>query len=154
MFGKALKATLGVGVGCVVLIIGLAIIGGLATTTKPSGTLTPAAAATATAAGATSAVTQAAAKQWVVVKQWSGSGIKDTEQFTVGGEWRVDWDYSPGQFGGVFQIYVYSGSGQLVDIVANTQKAGPDSSFQHKAGTYYLKINATGDWKVAVQDRR
>ena len=48
-----------------------------------------------------------AGKQWVVIKQFAGDGIKDTEQFTVGSEWRIDWDYTPPQYGGIIQIYVY-----------------------------------------------
>ena len=88
------------------------------------------------------------------MKEWSGDGIKDTEKFTVGGEWRIDWDFTPGQFSGIMQIYVYSDGGQVSGVAANTQKAGPDTSFQHQAGTYYLKINSSGAWKVAVQDRR
>jgi len=42
-----------------------------------------------------------------VIKQFAGDGIKDTEQFTVGSEWRIDWDYTPPQYGGIIQIYVY-----------------------------------------------
>jgi hypothetical protein len=33
------------------------------------------------------------------------------------------------------QIYVYDSSNQLVGVAANTQKAGADTSFQHKAGS-------------------
>ena len=42
-----------------------------------------------------------------MIKQFAGDGIKDTEQFTVGSEWRIDWDYTPPQYGGIIQIWVY-----------------------------------------------
>ena len=76
-------------------------------------------------------------------------------EFTVGNEWRIDWDCAPAQFGGIIQAFVYSGANNLVGVAANTQNDGADTSFQHKAGTYYLKINsANGNWKVDVQDMR
>lgn len=150
MFGKALKATLGAGIGCLVLIIGLAVIGGLASTTgKPTGTLTPGVAAPATTATSSSAI--AAEKQWVLVKSWSGDGAKTTEQFTVGAEWRLDW-VNDGSYLGVT---VYDVRSDLpIELAANTTQKGSDSTFLHKAGTYYLKVNAIGPWKIAVQDRR
>ena len=101
----------------------------------------------------TSVASTGPAKTWTVIKAWTGDGIKDTEDFTVGGEWRIDWDYTGSS--GIIQIYVHeSPSKRLVGVAANTQKAGADTSFQRGAGTYYLTINATGGWKVAVQDRR
>lgn len=140
------------------LFIALGVIGSMTGSRTPSASLSPAlgAAATATPTAAAQAAKPAAEKQWTVVKAWTGDGIKDTEQFTVGSEWRVDWDWTPsGSFGGLIQIYIYDAQGQLVNLAANTQKAGADSSFQHRAGTYYLKVSAAnGSWKVAVQDRR
>lgn len=146
-----------IGIGCgglIALFIVLGVVGSLAgTKSAPASSLTP---AVGTAAGTNTSATLAPtrAKTWTVVKQWSGSGIKDTETFTVGAEWRIDWDYTPPADGGILQLYVYDSKGQLIDIVANTQKSGPDTSFQHRAGTYYLKVNAVGDWKVDVQDMR
>jgi hypothetical protein len=149
MFGKAFKATFGVGCALVVAIILIVAIGGaLGSRAIPSSGPTTA------PLGATQAPAAGQAKTWVAVKEWNGSGIKDTEKFTVGNEWRVDWDFMPGQFGGIIQVYIYDEANNLVGLAANTQKAGPDTSFQHKGGTFYLKINASGDWKVGVQDMR
>jgi len=147
----------------IVVIVGglivLGIVGGggnRSTANRDTGLVSTTARPSALAATpAPISVATAAAKTWVVVKTWQGDGIKDTEDFVVGNEWRIDWDFSPGQYAGIIQIYVYrSDTRQLVNLVANTQKAGSDSSFQRGAGTYYLKVNSTGGWKVAVQDFR
>lgn len=107
MFGKALRATLGVGVGCVVLLIALVMIGGgLANVSQ-----TPKATTPPLASGPTSTPPVTANKAWVIVKQWNGSGIKDTEKFTVGSEWRIDWDFTPGQFAGIIQILIHDEAG-------------------------------------------
>lgn len=151
MFGKAFKATFGVGCALVVGIIALiVIVGALGSSARP-GTTSP----TTAPIGAQTNAPAGAAKSWVAVKEWTGSGIKDTEKFTVGNEWRVDWDFTPGQFGGIIQIYIYDDANNLVGLAANTQSGGSDTSFQHKAGTFYLKISgANGQWKVGVQDMR
>ena len=95
-------------------------------------------------------------KAWAATQLWQGSGGRVTETFAVGGHWRVDWLYNPPQSGGIFQVFVYSADGALLmDMAANTQKSGPDSTFWAGPGTYFLKINSTGgDWKLDVQDLR
>jgi hypothetical protein len=87
---------------------------------------------------------------------WQGMGGRVTEPFSVATHWRVDWLYNPPQTGGVFQVYIYAADGSLLmDMAANTQKSGPDSSFWAGPGTYFLKVNSTGgDWKLDVQDLR
>lgn len=95
-------------------------------------------------------------KAWVATQLWQGSGGRVTETFSVGTHWRVDWLYNPPQSGGIFQVFIYSADGALLmDMAANTQKSGPDSTFWAGPGTYFLKINSTaGDWKLDVQDLR
>jgi hypothetical protein len=95
-------------------------------------------------------------KAWNATQLWQGSGSKTTESFTVGSHWRVDWLYNPPATGGVFQVFIYSAEGALLmDMAANTQKGGPDTSFWAGPGTYFLKVNVTGgDWKLDVQDLR
>ncbi len=95
-------------------------------------------------------------KAWNATQLWQGSGSKTTEPFTVGSHWRVDWLYNPPATGGVFQVFIYSAEGALLmDMAANTQKGGPDTSFWAGPGTYFLKVNVTGgDWKLDVQDLR
>ena len=92
---------------------------------------------------------------WAVAKAWQGSGAKETETFTVTGHWRVDWIFSPSSSaGGVFQVYIYSAEGrQLMNLAANSQRGGSDTTFWAGPGTYFLRINSSGgDWKIGVQD--
>lgn len=153
MFGKAFKATFGVGCALVVGLIALVIISGvLANGARDVGNVI----ANVTLPPSSTRVTSPTpARAWVAVNQWSGDGKKDTEKFTVGDEWRIDWVFtSSNDFGAMF-VSVYDDAAHIVGIAVSTQKTGSDSSFQHKAGTYYLSINgANGNWKVAVQDMR
>ena len=54
----------------------------------------------------------------------------------------------------MLQVYVFSADGRtLLNLAANTQHTGADTSFWMGPGTYFLKINTTGgDWKLDVQD--
>ncbi len=93
-----------------------------------------------------------AGKAWAVKGLWQGSGSKDTEEFVVGEHWRVDWMFSPSQTG-LFQVFIYRADGRvLMNLAANSQKGGTDTSFWAGPGKYFLRINASGDWKVDVQD--
>jgi hypothetical protein len=99
----------------------------------------------------------AAGRVWLATKTWQGSGTKETEPFTVNGHWRVDWIYSPASSaGGVFQVYIYAADGRLLlNVAANNQNGGSDTTFWAGPGTYFLKVNSSsGDWKVGVQDLR
>ncbi len=95
------------------------------------------------------------AKAWVVTKVWQGTGNKDTEEFTVGQSWRVDWIFSPGP-GGALQVYIYhADSKTLMNLAVNSQKGGTDTSFWAGAGKYFLRVSSTtGEWKLDVQDQR
>lgn len=79
------------------------------------------------------------------IVSFSGSGIRNTKPFTTNGPWEIQWDAK----GEVFQIYLYTADGELVNIAAS-QGAGTGSSYQPNAGKYYLQINAMGHWKVHV----
>jgi hypothetical protein len=95
-------------------------------------------------------------RAWVATQLWQGSGARVTESFTVGSHWRIDWLYNPPATGGIMQVFIYSANGAvLMDMAANTQQGGPDSSFWAGPGTYFLKVNSTGgDWKLDIQDLR
>ena len=96
-----------------------------------------------------------AGKTWSVTKVWQGTGSRETEEFVVGEHWRVDWIFSPSQSGGLLQVFIYHADGRLLmNLAANSQKSGADTSFWAGAGKYFLKINSSGDWKLAVQDLR
>lgn len=85
-----------------------------------------------------------------VVVEYSGSGMKTTRPFTVDSSWELQWKAS----GMVFQVYLQSEDGQMVDILANQQGEGEGSSYSPKTGTYYLEINAMGDWEIKIVEVR
>ena len=96
------------------------------------------------------------AKNWASLKTWQGTGNRETEAFTVAEHWRVDWMFNPVQPGGILQVFIYHSNGRLLmNLAANAQKSGSDTSFWAGAGTYFLKVNSSGgDWKIGVQDLR
>lgn len=87
-----------------------------------------------------------AASQDAVVQQYAGNGIQNTRPFTVSQGWEVQWDAA----GDVFQLFLHTGSGDLVDVAANQMGAGSGASYFPMPGTYYLQINAIGPWSVQV----
>jgi hypothetical protein len=95
---------------------------------------------------------------WRAIKSWSGSGIKETESFSVQGrQWRVSWSTRNETFrgSGILQIYVKNGRGNLVSTVS-THGVGGDASYVHSPpGEYYLTINSGNvDWTVVVEEHR
>ena len=94
-----------------------------------------------------------AGKTWSVVKMWQGTGIRDTETFTVGDHWRVDWVFNQTQAVGQMQVFIYGADGRLLNIATNIQRADANTTFWLGSGTYTLKvISSGGDWKLDVQD--
>jgi hypothetical protein len=94
-----------------------------------------------------------AGKVWVVTKTWQGTGLRETEMFTVTGHWRVDWLFSPSSSTSVFQVFIYASDGRTLMQMAANSHGGSDTSFWAGPGTFFLRISASGgDWKVGVQD--
>lgn len=99
----------------------------------------------------------AAPVTWRTVANWSGSGMKETESFTVASrEWRVVWSSKAGDTPGLLQIYVYNDQDELVSLAANQMGAGKDVSHVRSGpGRHYLKINSANvTWAVVVEDQR
>ncbi|HEV8534201.1 MAG TPA: hypothetical protein VGR87_00555 [Candidatus Limnocylindria bacterium] len=101
------------------------------------------------------ATSSSAAGAWTVVQVWEGNGadvaVKRTESFTVGTEWRIDWINQSAYLG----IDIYdAASGVKIPGFIWSERAGSDTTFMHRAGTYYLAIVGSGLWKVDVQDGR
>jgi len=80
------------------------------------------------------------------VAQYSGNGLKNTRPFKVNSAWEIQWNAA----GDIFQIYLYDSNGNLVDIAANQMQPGEGSYYSPKTGTFYLEINAIGDWEVKI----
>lgn len=83
-----------------------------------------------------------------VVQTFRGSGIESTRPFSIGDEWEVRWRAE----GVVFQIYLYTRGGELVNIIANQECPCRGSSFQAQGGSYYLETNGDGSWTIEVAD--
>jgi hypothetical protein len=83
-----------------------------------------------------------------VVRTFRGSGIQSLRPFTVGDDWEVRWRAD----GLVFQIYLNTRGGDLVNIIANQQCPCRGKSFQANGGSYYLETNGDGSWTIEIVD--
>jgi len=81
-----------------------------------------------------------------IVKTFSGSGGKNTRPFSVNKGWEIQWDAK----GDIFQLYLYNANGDMIGVPANQQGSGQGSSYQAKAGDYYLQVNAMGNWTIKI----
>jgi len=81
-----------------------------------------------------------------VIATFSGSGGKNTRPFTTTGPWEIQWDAK----GDIFQLFLYTATGDMVGVPANQQGSGKGTSFQPKAGKYYLQVNAIGKWSIKI----
>ena len=93
-------------------------------------------------------------KKWIVTNSWSGTGAKDTENFSVTENTRVNWETTDSK--GIFQIYIQDTKGAPVGVAANMQGIGKDVSYIHLApGQYSLKVNlANTPWKITVEQQQ
>lgn len=87
-----------------------------------------------------------------VVKTFSGNGTSTTRPFTVKDGWEIQWNLKNGL---LLQILVEQEGKKAFDLASNQGKVGKGSAYRPKGGTYYLSINAAGDWEIKiVQVRR
>ncbi len=80
------------------------------------------------------------------IATFSGSGGKNTRPFTTTGPWEIQWDAK----GNIFQLFLYTANGDMAGVPANQQGSGKGTSFQPKAGKYYLQVNAIGTWSIKI----
>lgn len=100
---------------------------------------------------------QKAAPTWQEVKTWTGSGIVNTETFTVASkEWRINWETSQENIAGILQVFVYDSKDNLVDLPVNQMGVSKNISYVRKGpGTFYLKINSANiKYRVTVEELR
>ena len=79
-----------------------------------------------------------------IIKTFIGSGLQDTRPFTTNGPWEIQWDAKE-----QISISIKFPNGSNEQIVALNQ-SGKGSSYQTKAGQYYLHITSTGSWEIKV----
>lgn len=97
-----------------------------------------------------------AAQSWSEVDRWEGSGIKETQPFTITGDrWRISWAMRDSS-DAVFQIFVNDASGNFSDLVASVySSSGKDVTYKTGAGTYSLKVNTSAEnWRLGVEELR
>lgn len=93
-------------------------------------------------------------KEWREIARWKGSGIKNTEPFTISTkEWRISWTTKGGQVPGIFSIMVYKGDSEVPDIAAQVQGDSTDSSYMRGAGQYRLTITSSQRWEVTIEEK-
>lgn len=78
--------------------------------------------------------------------EFTGSGGANTRPFETDGPWELQWSSD----GDIFQVFLHTGDGDLVDVAANQSGPGPGASYQPRGGRYYLQVNALGPWTVRV----
>jgi len=94
---------------------------------------------------------------WREVQEWRGTGMKQTESFTIASrEWRINWKTTRQNIAGILQIYVKTEAGELITLAANSMGEGSDTSYvRSPPGRYYLEISSANiNWTVSVEDKR
>ena len=92
------------------------------------------------------------------VQTFSGSGIKETQPFTVSGDtWRLRYDFestTPDQQSSSFDMSVYKTGNTIPQSVITLERPGSDTTYVNAgAGTYYLSIeSANATWSVTVEE--
>ncbi|MGR3178522.1 MAG: hypothetical protein ACUZ8E_10740 [Candidatus Anammoxibacter sp.] len=81
-----------------------------------------------------------------IIASFAGSGGKNTRPFNTSGPWEIQWDAN----GDIFQLYLYTADGSLRGVPANQQGSGKGTSYQPKAGKFYLQVNAIGSWQINI----
>src|SRR5918993_3932292 len=92
------------------------------------------------------------------VQTFSGSGIKETQPFTVSGDtWRLRYDFESttlDQQSSSFDMSVYKTGNTIPQSVITLERPGSDTTYVNAgAGTYYLSIeSANATWSVTVEE--
>jgi hypothetical protein len=92
------------------------------------------------------------------VQTFTGSGIKETQPFTVTSDtWRLRYDFestTPDQQSSSFDMSVYKTGNTIPESVITLERPGSDTTYVNAgAGTYYLSIgSANATWTVTVED--
>ncbi len=88
--------------------------------------------------------------EWSRIVGWEGNGAKTTEPFTIDGTmWRIKWENS----GLLLQVFLYRLNGDLVSVPINTSEKGKDVSYVYEKGEFYITINATGKWRINIEQK-
>ncbi|MFP8489495.1 hypothetical protein ACKGJO_10420 [Gracilimonas sp. Q87] len=78
---------------------------------------------------------------------FSGSGINNTERFTVKSPWRISWTND----GQLISGYLIDKNGDLVEVIINSDENRGTNNI-YKTGTFHIKVNTIGNWVIRIHD--
>ena len=146
-----------IGCGGLVALVVLFIIIAIASGGKSGSTTTPSSPGNSN--GTNQQQPTAKPQTWQTTHTYTGSGIKKTESFTVGNDWKLQWSCDPTSFGGSSYnviIGVNGSDGSTVDPAAINDmcKSGNTSgeTEERTGGSIYLDVNSEGSWTINVQE--
>ncbi len=84
------------------------------------------------------------------VKKWSGSGMMNTEPFTIASSpWKLKWNNE----GNRLSVWLCNPeTGKPIEEIMNAMIKGNGESYVYKKGTFYLTINAIGAWEIEIEE--
>lgn len=90
-----------------------------------------------------------------VVLELSGTGTKNSQEFTVGGRWDVAWSYDCAAANNAYMktgnfIVMPKGDAFVSGMVNELGASGSDVQHYFEAGTFHLEIVSMCPWKVTV----
>lgn len=90
---------------------------------------------------------------WSEVVTFEGDTSRNTEGFKItGSDCRVTWDY---QGDGYFGVTAYNSNEKYdMHMIANTTEAGNEVTYIKGKGEYYLKIMASGKYKIKIEQQK
>ncbi|MFD1052139.1 hypothetical protein ACFQ1S_44480, partial [Kibdelosporangium lantanae] len=81
----------------------------------------------------------------------TGDGPKQTDKFTVSGDWHVQWSYDCTKTDTPVDSLVVQVLGGNTEIpVTHLGPTGADTQAYHDAGTFYLSVSSNCSWHVVV----
>lgn len=63
--------------------------------------------------------------------EFSGNHSTTTRPFTINDKWELQWVSG----GSIFQVYLYSEGGKLIDLLVNRREPDSGSAYQPRGGT-------------------
>jgi|GEM_PF-3908730 len=101
------------------------------------------------------ASTPSDSEQWDLLATVEGKSDLKSDTFTVSNEWKVAWITQGGQDPKCStEITLCSPNGGAGERITTIAGKDENQSFQYKAGTYYLDIKATQQFKITVLNKK
>jgi hypothetical protein len=103
-------------------------------------------------------VSQPTPTQKKTILSLDGNGDKQTQKFTVSGDWDLEWSYdcsSRGIDSGAYYATIYNDDGTRSyenPEVSQSLVKSSDTQHYYKDGTFYLNISSTCSWHVNVKN--